>query len=368
MFEDSKKMSPSYNSIKCPKHKNAKIIWSEREYKLLNNNTLIIPYPICEIGEHGLWPNWLKQLKDTLSTLPLPPETDIIVHRKSSKKTIYPKYITELESQIKRHLILPNSTKILLKRARWLIKNSQRIYNNEKLLKIAEPKLNFIFYGPPGTGKTSAFLDLTDNLIQKKLEVSLRSLVGSHLGDTEKNVKELTDFVKSVSNQPTKYALLIDDADDFLSARSQDDSAASQTLNGLKIAIFRLLDSSKYVPIIITTNRITSLDPAIHRRIMYHIEFPIPDYEMRYKFLDYIFNSIKKEITLNINEEDIKIFSKEAEKLSYAEIALALVEGIAELMYNQELSTKETLSNSIKSRHKLTERTRKVDWSFSKPT
>ena len=120
--------------------------------------------------------------------------------------------------------------------------------------------------------------------------------------------------------------MLIDDADDFLSARSQDDSAASQTLNGLKIAIFRLLDSSKYVPIIITTNRITSLDPAIHRRIMYHIEFPIPDYEMRYKFLDYIFNSIKKEITLNINEEDIKIFSKEAEKLSYAEIALALGE------------------------------------------
>jgi SpoVK/Ycf46/Vps4 family AAA+-type ATPase len=214
-----------------------------------------------------------------------------------------------------------------LERIRRRIAHGPAAYERHKLGALTELRLNAIFFGPPGTGKTSAFLTVTQGIVERRVSVSLRGLVGSHLGDTEANLQELSAFFARYANEPGRLAVLLDDADDFLSARGNDDSAAGQTLNALKVGMLKLLDSAQAVTVVLTTNRLKALDSAIHRRIVDHVEFPLPDEPSRRAMIKGFLQAILNPPTLP-TADDEALMAKQSEGLSPAEIVLAVVDAV----------------------------------------
>jgi AAA+ superfamily predicted ATPase len=300
---------------------------------------------------HGLSSSLIEELIRKLNTVNIPPEITISVERKQIDLHL-PPGVQELPHQTERSLYLPESTKDGIESLRHRLSYAPNVFKRYGLKKITDLRLNAIFFGPPGTGKTSAFSNIAHGIIQRCFSISLRGLVGAHLGDTEKNVNELTLFVKAHAQKPGSIALLIDDADDFLSARGNDTSAAGQTLNSLKIGMLNLLDTANTVPIILTTNRLSVLDPAIHRRIVQHIEFPLPDKELRLQIINGFIRTLKN-VPLTLSRPEIDLLARESEKLAPAEMALSFVDTVIAKSMKTDKAAMDILLSEFKLRKNM---------------
>jgi hypothetical protein len=343
------------SSLSCSDHPEGRIHWEPIPGSLPNGLQIIVERPFCTAGEqpHGFKIPWLRSLENAIGDLVLPTDLQLELRRHvdiESKQL--PTGVYEFESQSSRKLYLPTATTEAIARMRRRIKYAPRAYNKYRLSSITDLRLNAIFFGPPGTGKSSAFLDVTEGLVERRLYVSLRGLVGGHLGDTERNLMELTNFVSQYSNKPGRLALLLDDADDFCSARGDDSSAAGQTLNALKVGMLHLMDMAQGVPIILTTNRLASLDSAIHRRIVEHIEFALPDEAARALIISGFLDAIELEGG-SLSAEELASLVSVSESFSPAELALAVVDGVCEIEAGSGITLFEAIEGSIKSRRDM---------------
>lgn len=113
--------------------------------------------------------------------------------------------------------------------------------------------------GPPGVGKT-----LTAEAIAELTERPLYKLSSGELGETSSSVqKKLTEVLKLA--QTWNAVLLLDEADVFLSARSEND------LIRTAITSIFLKELEYYNGILLmTTNRLESMDSAFQSRIHFH--------------------------------------------------------------------------------------------------
>jgi hypothetical protein len=317
---------------KCPTHPAAGIDWLDFSASAADAAKVVFEKPYCmaESDPHGLTPRWMKELTDAVDRLNLPSDLQIDVRRKPNPRGVLPPAAYELEPGMTRTLYLPSATEEAIERMRRRITHAPPAYSKYTLSAVTEMRLNAIFFGPPGTGKSTAFLRATDGLVERRLNVSLRGLVGSHLGDTERNLLELTKFVAQHATTPGRIAILLDDADDFCSARGDDNSAAGQTLNALKVGMLHLLDIAEAVPIILTTNRIASLDSAIHRRIVEHIEFPLPDEAARRGIISGFCASAGLD-GISLTREETEQLASQSQGFSPAELALAVVDAVCEI-------------------------------------
>ncbi|BGP29766.1 hypothetical protein JCM10296v2_001511 [Rhodotorula toruloides] len=125
-------------------------------------------------------------------------------------------------------------------------------------------------HGAPGTGKT-----LTAEAVAETLRVPLYTVGAGSLGVQadilEKRLRDVLDIA-----QYWGAALLIDEADVFLEARSLHDVAR----NAMVSVFLRLLEHHRGV-LFLTTNRIRSIDPAFLSRFSLAITYPNLDREKR---------------------------------------------------------------------------------------
>jgi hypothetical protein len=338
----------------CKEHPEGKIHWECIPEALPGGAKVVFEKPYCTDGEkpHGFKIPWMGTLSDALDRIALPSDLQIEIKRKPNANSVLPSGVYELEAGIVRKLYLPVATQAAIERMRRRIEYAPRAYGKYDLAAITDLRLNAIFFGPPGTGKSSAFLDVTAGLIQQRFSVSLRGLVGGHLGDTERNLMELTSFVSQYAKMPGRIALLLDDADDFCSARGDDSSAAGQTLNALKVGMLHLMDIAEDVPIILTTNRLASLDSAIHRRIVEHIEFPLPDETARTGIISGFFDSLGIPET-SLTDAELTGLVSASHGFSPAELALAVVDGICEIESGKGILLSDAIQNSIRARNDM---------------
>ncbi|GAA5968462.1 hypothetical protein JCM8115_006397 [Rhodotorula mucilaginosa] len=153
-------------------------------------------------------------------------------------------------------------------------------------LGIAQPK-GVLLYGPPGTGKTLLARAVAHHTDCRFIRVSGSELVQKYIGEGSRMVREL--FVMAREHAPS--IIFMDEIDSIGSSRGGGgggggDSEVQRTM----LELLNQLDgfeSTKNIKVIMATNRIDILDPALLRpgRIDRKIEFPPPGPEARVSIL-----------------------------------------------------------------------------------
>ncbi|RXJ93878.1 AAA family ATPase [Malaciobacter molluscorum] len=141
-----------------------------------------------------------------------------------------------------------------------------------------------IFYGFAGTGKTLTALALAKSLKREVLSFDCSKILSMYVGESEKNVRNIFDTYKDlVERTKTEPILLLNEADQFLSARSTASNSGSEKMHNQMQNIF-LEQIERFEGILIaTTNLLESIDTAFSRRFNYKIEFKKPNLEQREK-------------------------------------------------------------------------------------
>jgi SpoVK/Ycf46/Vps4 family AAA+-type ATPase len=183
---------------------------------------------------------------------------DVVLHPKTRKT---------LQSLLKQM-----DKRVMERLKKWGIKNRKKI------------DARIIFYGPPGTGKTLTALSLAKSLKKPVLSFDCSKILSMYVGESEKNVRKIFDTFKDLS-QKTKSepVLLLNEADQFLSARSSiAGSSADKMHNQMQNIFLEQIENFEGV-LIATTNLLETIDPAFSRRFNYKIEFKKPNFEERVK-------------------------------------------------------------------------------------
>jgi len=141
-----------------------------------------------------------------------------------------------------------------------------------------KPPKCVILYGPPGTGKTLLAKAVANATSASFLRVTGSELIQKYLGDGPKLVRELF----RVADEHAPSIIFIDEIDAIGTKRYESNSGGEREIQRTMLELLNQLDgfdSRGEVKVIMATNRIDSLDPALIRpgRIDRKIEFPLPD-------------------------------------------------------------------------------------------
>ncbi|KAL4447782.1 hypothetical protein ABPG75_005001 [Micractinium tetrahymenae] len=153
-------------------------------------------------------------------------------------------------------------------------------------LGIAQPK-GVLLYGPPGTGKTLLARAVAHHTDCTFIRVSGGELVQKYIGEGSRMVREL--FVMAREHAPS--IIFMDEVDSIGSARTDNSGGSGDSeVQRTMLELLNQLDgfeASNKIKVLMATNRIDILDPALLRpgRIDRKIEFPNPDETSRFDIL-----------------------------------------------------------------------------------
>ncbi len=139
-----------------------------------------------------------------------------------------------------------------------------------------------IFYGHPGTGKTMTAYSLAKSLRRQVLSFDCSKILSMYVGESEKNVRKIFDTYRELTQKSkTEPILFLDEADQFLGARSSGiNSSADQMHNQMQNIFLEQIEKFDGV-LIATTNLLENIDTAFSRRFNYKIEFKKPNKAQR---------------------------------------------------------------------------------------
>jgi len=185
-----------------------------------------------------------------------------------------------------------------------------------------KPPKGVILYGEPGTGKTLLAKAVANQTSATFLRVVGSELIQKYLGDGPKLVRELFRVADDLS--PT--IVFIDEIDAVGSKRYDSSSGGTREIQRTMLELLNQLDGFDErgdVKVIMATNRIESLDPALIRpgRIDRKIEFPLPDTKTK----RHIFNIHTSKMTLS-DDVDLEKFVMAKDELSGADIKAVCTE------------------------------------------
>ncbi|KAG9041677.1 ATPase of 26S proteasome regulatory subunit 4 [Tulasnella sp. UAMH 9824] len=141
-----------------------------------------------------------------------------------------------------------------------------------------KPPKGVILYGVPGTGKTLLAKAVANQTSATFLRIVGSELIQKYLGDGPKLVRELF----RVAEEHAPSIVFIDEIDAIGTKRYDSTSGGEREIQRTMLELLNQLDGFDTrgdVKVIMATNRIESLDPALIRpgRIDRKIEFPLPD-------------------------------------------------------------------------------------------
>lgn len=180
-----------------------------------------------------------------------------------------------------------------------------------------DPPSGVLMYGPPGTGKT-----MMAKAVAHATTATFISMVGSefvqkYLGEGPRMVRDVFRLAK----QKSPSIIFIDEVDAIGQKRFDSGTGADREVQRVLLELLTQMDGfdqSTNVKVIMATNRIDTLDPALLRpgRLDRKVEFPHPD--RRQKRL--IFQACTS--SMNLAEEvDLEDYVNRPEKISAADIS-----------------------------------------------
>jgi 26S proteasome regulatory subunit T2 len=208
------------------------------------------------------------------------------------------------------------------------------------------PPKGVILYGEPGTGKTLLAKAVANQTSATFLRVVGSELIQKYLGDGPKLVREL--FRVADDHAPT--IVFIDEIDAVGSKRYDSQSGGTKEIQRTMLELLNQLDGFDErgdVKVIMATNKIESLDPALIRpgRIDRKIEFPLPDIKTK----RHIFGIHTSRMTLS-EDVDLEVFVMSKDELSGADIKAVCTE--AGLLALRERRMKVTQDDFVKAKDK----------------
>jgi len=179
-----------------------------------------------------------------------------------------------------------------------------------------KPPKGVILYGVPGTGKTLLAKAVANQTSATFLRVVGSELIQKYLGDGPKLVRELF----RVAEEHAPSIVFIDEIDAIGTKRYDSNSGGEREIQRTMLELLNQLDGFDArgdVKVIMATNRIETLDPALIRpgRIDRKIEFPLPDVKTKRR----IFNIHTSRMTL-ASDVDLEEFVLSKDDLSGADI------------------------------------------------
>jgi len=210
-----------------------------------------------------------------------------------------------------------------------------------------KPPKGVVLYGEPGTGKTLLAKAVANQTSATFLRVTGSELIQKYLGEGPKLVRELF----RVAEEHAPSIVFIDEIDAVGTKRYDAHSGGEKEIQRTMLELLNQLDgfdSRGDVKVIIATNRIDSLDPALIRpgRIDRKIEFPLPDVKTKRK----IFSIHTQKMTLN-DDVDLEEFVMSKDDLSGADIKAICTE--AGLLALRERRMKVTQADFKKGKEKV---------------
>lgn len=207
-----------------------------------------------------------------------------------------------------------------------------------------KPPKGVIFYGPPGTGKTLLAKAVANETAATFLRVVGSELIQKYLGDGPKLVREL--FRVAAENAPS--IVFIDEIDAVGTKRYESTSGGEREIQRTMLELLNQLDgfdTMADVKVIMATNRIETLDPALLRpgRIDRKIEFPLPDINTKRQIFQKHTNRMALSDDVNIEE-----FVQLKDDLSGADIKAMCTE--AGLLALRERRMKVTQADFLKAK------------------
>mmetsp|Transcript_19059 Transcript_19059/g.38866 ORF Transcript_19059/g.38866 Transcript_19059/m.38866 type:complete len:415 (-) Transcript_19059:1553-2797(-) len=216
------------------------------------------------------------------------------------------------------------------------------------------PPKGIILYGEPGTGKTLLAKAVANKTKATFLRVTGSELVQKFLGEGPKLVREIFRVASLLA--PT--VIFIDEIDAIGTIRYDSSSGGEREIQRTMLELLNQLDGfdlRENVKVIMATNRIDSLDPALIRpgRIDRKIEFPFPDE----KTISKIFSVHTKKMNIS-KTVDLKKFFSVKDNLSGADIRAICTEAALMALRHHRLIVEQ--DDLIKARNIILNRKREM--------
>merc|ERR1712166_191603 len=208
-----------------------------------------------------------------------------------------------------------------------------------------DPPRGVLLYGPPGTGKTMLAKAVANNTKAAYIRANGSEFVQKYLGEGPRMVRDVFRLAKE--NSPA--IIFIDEIDAIATRRFDAQTGADREVQRILMEFLSQMDGFEKnfnVKIIMCTNRIDTLDPAILRpgRIDRKIEFPLPNTQEK----RFMFQTLTGSMNLS-NEVDMEFFISKQEKISGAVIAAICQEaGIQAIRKNRYIITQSDFLISYK--------------------
>jgi AAA+ superfamily predicted ATPase len=224
-----------------------------------------------------------------------------IIHPKKKKKVAKLKLNELVDEQELFEYLKPTTTLddvVLHPKTRETLNNVVKQVDKEVFKKLREWGIKdkrkgidarIIFYGAAGTGKTMTAMSLAKTLKRPILSFDCSKILSMYVGESEKNVRKIFDDFKELSKKAkVDPILLLNEADQFLSSRSEGAGSSADKMHNQMQNIF-LEQIEKFEGILIaTTNLLGNIDKAFSRRFNYKIEFKKPGKKQRLRLWQFM--------------------------------------------------------------------------------
>lgn len=171
------------------------------------------------------------------------------------------------------------------------------------------PPKGVILYGEPGTGKTLLAKAVANQTSATFLRVVGSELIKKYLGEGPKLVREIFRIAEELAPS----IVFMDEIDAIGTKRYDSSSGGEKEVQRTMIELLTQLDgfeTKSEVKVIMATNKIESLDPALIRpgRIDRKIEFPLPDEKTKRRIFS--IHTSKMSLSEDVNMEEF-VMSKD---------------------------------------------------------
>lgn len=180
--------------------------------------------------------------------------------------------------------------------------------------------ISLLFWGIPGTGKTLMAQAIADHLDYELKLYGTAEIESMEPGGAERMIQQIFAEAKGKNR-----IICLDECDSLLTTRAEAGMVIGAQINTL------LQEIEKFTGILIlTTNRLGKLDPALERRITTKIEFPFPDKKARLAIWK---RMIPKKAPLST---DIRLEKLAEYQLAGGNIKNAVLNAVRTAAYNKE--------------------------------